>query len=115
VAFRRTEMAFHRLTKKRSLLENLMVNNFLRIIKVTWNLKFYSFSVGDREKISQEPARGCAPEKILGLTDASGEFSFLVQWSLNDAEMVPSSVARVKWPQLVIDFYENHVEFRMTS
>lgn len=53
---------------------------------------------------------GYEPEKIIGATEVNGELAFLVQWKGgNKAQLIPSKLARVKCPQLVIDFYEERL------
>ncbi|XP_017132205.1 heterochromatin protein 1-like [Drosophila elegans] len=55
--------------------------------------------------------RGLEAEKILGASD-NGCLTFLIQFKGEDqAEMVPSSVANLKIPQMVIHFYEEHLTF----
>jgi len=51
--------------------------------------------------------RGLEAEEILGATETSGIVHFLIKWKgVNDAELVPSKVANIKIPQMVIAFYE---------
>lgn len=53
---------------------------------------------------------GLEPEKIIGATDIKGELAFLIQWKNSQkAMLIPSKLARVKCPQLVIDFYEQRL------
>ena len=53
---------------------------------------------------------GYEPEKIIGATEVNGELAFLVQWKGgNKAQLIPSKLARIKCPQLVIDFYEERL------
>lgn len=53
---------------------------------------------------------GLEADKIIGATDINGALAFLVQWkNSNKAMLIPSKLARVKCPQLVIDFYEQRL------
>ncbi|XP_015791491.1 chromobox protein homolog 1 [Tetranychus urticae] len=53
--------------------------------------------------------RGLEPKKILGATHKNGEIMFLMKWRNTDEyELVPSSIANIKCPQLVIQFYQDH-------
>lgn len=51
------------------------------------------------------------PERILGLTkDRDNQLMFMIKWSGgNEATLVPSKQAHGQCPQLVIDFYQDHI------
>ena len=56
------------------------------------------------------------PEKIIGITDQDKENKFLIQWkSVNiekaDVDLVPVEYASYNWPDLVIKFYEDKLEW----
>lgn len=57
------------------------------------------------------------PERILGITYDNDEgLMFMVSWSIdNTATLVPSHQARVEYPQLVIDFYQERLIFSDTD
>uniref|UniRef100_A0A182PX89 Chromo domain-containing protein n=1 Tax=Anopheles epiroticus TaxID=199890 RepID=A0A182PX89_9DIPT len=56
--------------------------------------------------------KGYVPEKILGATKDDNELLFLMQWKDKDkAQLVKSKEARKHCPQLVLDFYEKHLNW----
>ncbi|EDW75845.1 heterochromatin protein 1A [Drosophila willistoni] len=56
--------------------------------------------------------RGLEAEKILGASDNNGRLTFLIQFKgVDQAEMVLSTVANVKIPQMVIRFYEERLSW----
>jgi len=57
--------------------------------------------------------RGLKPEKVMGATEEDGELLLLVKWKGSpDADLVPSKIANVKCPQLVIEFYQEKLKWR---
>lgn len=60
--------------------------------------------------------RGMEAEEILGATETNGEVHFLIKWKgVNDAELVPSKIANIKIPQMVIAFYEARLTWSNTN
>ncbi|XP_065665846.1 chromobox protein homolog 1 isoform X2 [Hydra vulgaris] len=60
--------------------------------------------------------KGMEAEEILGATETSGEVHFLIKWKdVNDAELVPSKIANLKIPQMVISFYEARLTWSSNS
>jgi len=57
---------------------------------------------------------GVKPERILRIEKTeSGRLVFLIKWkNMNEADLIPASVANLKWPQLVIGFYEERMEWQ---
>ncbi|XP_032591811.1 heterochromatin protein 1 isoform X2 [Drosophila grimshawi] len=56
--------------------------------------------------------RGLEAEKILGASDNNGRLTFLIQFKgVDQAEMVPSTVANLAIPQMVIRFYEERLSW----
>jgi len=55
---------------------------------------------------------GFEGEKVLGATNQDGEIQFLMKWKdCDEATMVPRHIANVRWPQVVIAFYESRLDW----
>uniref|UniRef100_A0A1B0AA34 Chromo domain-containing protein n=1 Tax=Glossina pallidipes TaxID=7398 RepID=A0A1B0AA34_GLOPL len=75
----------------------------------------------DTESVSEASSRqseltgfdkGLQAENILGASDSNGGLYFLIQFKgVDQAEMVPASVANIKIPQMVIKFYEERLSW----
>jgi hypothetical protein len=58
----------------------------------------------------EEQYKGLKPEKIIGATDKDGKIRFLVKWkNSSNEDLVDSSIANKRWPQMVINFYEQRL------
>ncbi|ODM92001.1 Heterochromatin protein 1 [Orchesella cincta] len=56
--------------------------------------------------------RGLELGRILGVADDKGKLVFLVKFKgEQEPELVPASVANAKWPQQVIHFYRNRINW----
>ena len=52
------------------------------------------------------------PEEIVGANILDGELKFLVKWKNDDeGEIIPAKIANVKYPQIVIKFYEKRLNW----
>lgn len=59
-------------------------------------------------------AKRALPEKILAadLEEETGEIIFLVKWrGINNPGLVYSRIMRILYPQVVIDFYKNNIDW----
>jgi hypothetical protein len=60
--------------------------------------------------------RKLQPEKICGATHNKGELMFLIKWKgYNSADLVPATIANLKCPQLVIEFYQKNIVFSQSK
>jgi len=54
--------------------------------------------------------RGLKAEEIIGATETNGQVYFLIKWAgTTDSELVPSKIANIQIPQMVIAFYESRL------
>lgn len=61
---------------------------------------------------SQGFVRGLQAERIIGITEINNQLQFLIKWAGTDqADFVPTEEANIKYPSLVIQFYEEHLTF----
>ncbi|CAG0891261.1 unnamed protein product [Darwinula stevensoni] len=55
---------------------------------------------------------GLVPEQIVGAAQTNGQLCFVIKWKdKDDAEIMPAAVANEKFPELVIRFYEERIEW----
>jgi hypothetical protein len=67
------------------------------------------------EDNESENYNGLIPEKVLGAKPVdknNDKLQFLVKWkNTNQCSMIASRFAYSRFPQIVIDFYENNIEW----
>jgi len=61
------------------------------------------------------------PNRLVGVTDLNGTLTYLVEWKKDqenateddedDRSLIRSTVFQLKYPAIVIHFYENHISF----
>lgn len=50
------------------------------------------------------------PEKIIGSLTLNGHLMTLLKWkNVDEPDLIPTKEVNVKWPQLIIQFYEKHL------
>lgn len=49
--------------------------------------------------------------RFAGATDSLGELAFLLRWPNGSEQLVPATTANLRWPQLVIAFYETRISW----
>jgi len=56
--------------------------------------------------------RGLKPERVIGATDNGVELVFLMKWQDSDlADLVSNKEARIRCPQVLLDFYEERINW----
>ena len=77
------------------------------------NEKERSISVGD-DRLPRGFEQGLEMERIVGVTASRGDLMFLIKWrgrKINQEDLVPAQVANIRWPQHVIQFYQERLVF----
>lgn len=53
------------------------------------------------------------PEKIVGAMREKNEVIFVIKWkNVEETDLVPKHIALKKWPQLVIQYFEDRLIFK---
>ena len=59
---------------------------------------------------------GLVPEEIVGVTQTNNQIMFLVKWfNTNKTDLIHSKLAKEKCPQIVIKFYQKHLNLNITD
>lgn len=73
----------------------------------------YRHSIDESGNHTEEKSWPLEPDSIAGATEIESEIVFLVKWKNSaEASLVPSKIAHERCPQLVINFYEKHLNLR---
>lgn len=52
------------------------------------------------------------PQKIVDVTNSSGQLEFSMKFrGIKETKLIPASEANLKWPQIVIKYYEERIEW----
>lgn len=98
------------------MIELVFMEGFYDVFSIPFDciLSSIDVNVENKKGSSKKKAyeRGYTADRILGATDASGELMFLFKWQETDeVNLIPASIANLKWPQIVIQFYEARLSF----
>ncbi|XP_045482717.1 chromobox protein homolog 1-like [Harmonia axyridis] len=54
--------------------------------------------------------RGRTPERVIGVSEVSGQLEFLIKWKgVMEADLIPREIANIRCPQIVIKYYEENL------
>merc|ERR1711874_964537 len=71
-----------------------------------------AIKVFDKEQVKEGFARGLQAEKIIGIRKDPEKLFFLVKWKgTDDKDFVDAKEAKLKIPQVVIEFYEEKLNW----
>ncbi|MCI4374569.1 hypothetical protein PGIGA_G00007690 [Pangasianodon gigas] len=67
---------------------------------------------GESADHNTETTNDQEPERIIGSTDRQGELMFLIKWhDTDDVALLSAREASVRWPKMVISFYEDKLSW----
>lgn len=90
--------------------DHLYCTDLIVEFEKAWKRRSRARNIIDEDNTMNGFDRGLEPDKILGASDTSGTLMFLMSWkNSSKTEFVPSKVANIKCPQLVIKFYEERL------
>ncbi|VDD88370.1 unnamed protein product [Enterobius vermicularis] len=96
--------------------ENLDCPDLIQMEEARKEQELFKNCETEREEVKNGFEQGLEPEKIIGGTLSHGQIMLLIKWKGKEAaSLVPSKIANEKCPQMVIKFYEERIQWNMSS